>query len=73
MFIEFTNQKPEKHHSDLYEKNFIHPYHQFSSIYLAMEIIPFFKDYEENIPKATIFARSKYHEGYITLRYKSKG
>ena len=73
MFIEFTNQRPEKYHRELYEKNFIGPYHQFSNIYLAQEIIPFEKSYEENVPTGKIFARSKYHEGYIILRYKSKG
>jgi hypothetical protein len=38
-----------------------------------MEIIPFTKGYEERVEVATIFARSKYHEGYITLRWKVRG
>lgn len=43
MFLEFTNRIPQKYNTALYEKNFITPFHQFSSIYLAMEIIPFSK------------------------------
>ena len=73
MFIEFSNQQPHVYHNERYEKNFISPYHQFSSVYLAMDVIPFFKDYEGGVEVAKVFARSKYYEGYIMLRYKTRG
>jgi CRISPR/Cas system-associated endonuclease/helicase Cas3 len=41
MFIEFTNRKPEFYYRELYEKTTITPIYQFSSIYLAQDIIPF--------------------------------
>lgn len=56
-----------------YEKSTVTPFFQFSSVYSAMEIIPFEKGYEEMVEVATIFGRSKYHEGYLTLRWKRQG
>lgn len=41
MFIEFSNRKSGFYAKELYEKNTIVPIYQFSSIYLAQEIIPF--------------------------------
>lgn len=72
MFIEFTSQRPQRSGGS-YEKHFVTPYHQFSNVYLAMEVLPFHKQIEEGMEIAYIFARSKNHEGYITLRYKNRG
>lgn len=49
MFIEFQGRKPGFYAKELYEKNTVAPIYQFSSIYLAQDIIPFEKDYEDRI------------------------
>ena len=45
MFLEFTTQKPQRSGGN-YEKHFVTPYHQFSNVYLAMEVLPFHKQIE---------------------------
>jgi hypothetical protein len=73
MFIEFETQKPAKQHTSAYGTRQIFPYHQFSNSYLAMEILPFERYFEDGCEVAAIFARSRKHEGYIYLRYKHVG
>lgn len=72
MFLEFSSSTPQKGGGG-YEKYNVAPYHQFSNVYLAMEVLPFHKQLEEGMEIAYIFARSRHHEGYITLRYKTRG
>ena len=66
-------QRPLNLKKDHYAKSIVSPLiNQFSSIYSAMEVIPLEKDTIDRAEVGSVYARSKYFEGHITLRWKDR-
>lgn len=56
-----------------YEKNVVSsPMFQFLTVYSAMEMMPLERDYEDRVEVGSVYARSKYYEGYVLLRWKGR-
>jgi hypothetical protein len=72
MMIEFTNDKRSISSLKLEKKVVTRPMYQFSNIFSAIEILPLEKYYEDMTEVGRVHARSKYHEGFIYLRWKGR-